>query len=388
VPIYYHWHLLPEACKSRFPFEVRRADLIKLLHDPALVDDCFETARLRIVDSWDELEPPTASVILGSIEAMRLWSYFDRDIIKLSETSRQILSVRFDVADMIYEDRHRRIEERWLEREGITERLVIARPGIDNEPHVLAAFSELVMERSRIDLAFVSLARVPETAALMLFVKDRLQKAYEEKRDFLRKLLKHSTFWKVRGEIVLDFTGLNRGERSEIARQIEARLQSFKEACHAYVEDPKRWRPSIVLVSECKTFLVGATMPEKPETTYNWTINAPVGVISVEAQATIGPINQNLRELHDKGAIDIGTAISELTKHVIAETESISSAHKAELLEHLELLSGQAVLPPEQRKQGVVRSVTESLAKGLTTAGALAEAWDKWGDPIRHFFGV
>jgi len=114
VPIYYHWHLLPEACKSRFPFEVRRADLIKLLHDPALVDDCFETARLRIVDSWDELEPPTASVILGSIEAMRLWSYFDRDIIKLSETSRQILSVRFDVADMIYEDRHRRIEERWL----------------------------------------------------------------------------------------------------------------------------------------------------------------------------------------------------------------------------------------------------------------------------------
>ena len=194
VPIYYYLGLLPEALESRFPRGVRRADLIELLDDPTLVEDCFETARTRIVDTWEDLEPAAASAIVGSIE--QLWSNFDRDTIRLSEVSRQILRVRFDLADMIYEHRERLIEHTWLERSGGITKVLFITQAFYNMEKVLAAYSELVMDHSRIDLACVNLARVPETAALMAHVKRRLKKAYRDKLGFLRTLVKASTDWR------------------------------------------------------------------------------------------------------------------------------------------------------------------------------------------------
>jgi hypothetical protein len=376
----FYWRLLPGPVVSRLPPTIRHADLLPLLRNSDVVESCFETAREQISATWDQLKPTAAVAILSSIEAHGLWTYFDPEVIKLSEFARQILRVRFDVADRVYESRDKLVAGKWL----VTMRIGEPR----NEPEVLANYAELVKDRSRIDLAFSTLAGVPESAALISYVGSRLKVTYSDKSRFLREVIGASSMFKYGRRIVDGNTTLSPRATAQVFHMISGRLKPFWESCDEYIGDPRRWWPSLEIIRECKAILQEVTMREKPEATHNWIINAPVGSISTGAYATIGPINQNLGKLRDKGEEEIGASISELTKQVIDKSNGLDDSHREELLEHLQTLSEMAVLPPEQRKRSVIRAVTTSLAGGLSTLGTLAEAWDKWGGPIRLFFGL
>ena len=114
-----------------------------------------------------------------------------------------------------------------------------------------------------------------------------------------------------------------------------------------------------------------------------------VGALNVGGIQTVTSIDMKVRQLmSSSGSQNIGEALKALTQ-AISSTHDISSDQKrGELLEQIEVLGQQAVLPKEQHKRGVIKAVVDSLAGVCSGAGGLAAVWQTWGPAITRFFSI
>jgi hypothetical protein len=99
-------------------------------------------------------------------------------------------------------------------------------------------------------------------------------------------------------------------------------------------------------------------------------------------------ISANVSTLAQCGHEEAARGLKEVTEAVTEHLE-MAAALRSELLELLDELSRQAVLPrSEQAKPAVIKGILAGLATGLQGAGGLAEVWSTWGPSIQRFFGL
>lgn len=126
-------------------------------------------------------------------------------------------------------------------------------------------------------------------------------------------------------------------------------------------------------------------------TTYKTEIhlsNSTVGILNTGEIEDVQSISVNVSALAESGHAEMAKAIKELTEAVAASQE-LSVDERAYVLENLEELSKQALLPPNERaKSGVIKSLVTGVGASLSAAGGLAEVWSTWGEAIRTFFGL
>lgn len=112
-----------------------------------------------------------------------------------------------------------------------------------------------------------------------------------------------------------------------------------------------------------------------------------IGVLNTGQMQGIERIDVNISRLGQTKQTDTAEAFRALTEAIVSSQE-ISAELRSELVEQLQELSSQALLPQAQRKTGVVRAVVTGLSSSLSTASALATLWATWGDTIRSCFGL
>jgi hypothetical protein len=111
-----------------------------------------------------------------------------------------------------------------------------------------------------------------------------------------------------------------------------------------------------------------------------------IGMLNLGELRNIGSISVNVATLSESGEMDISEALGRLTEAVSACSEI--SVKRGELLDLLQLLSEQAILPMEQRRSGVAKALVNALAQGLAAASSLATVWSTCGPSVLRFFGL
>jgi hypothetical protein len=116
--------------------------------------------------------------------------------------------------------------------------------------------------------------------------------------------------------------------------------------------------------------------------------NSQVGLLHSGQIQHVQSITANIRHLQGSGSSNIAEAIEKLTQAVTG-SQKLQDQEKTVVLEQLEELSKQAVLPADQRvKPGALKAVVNGVATTLGAAGGLAEVWSTWGPVVMRFFGL
>jgi len=381
-------HILPESVLGRFSGQLMRNDILPLLEDPEIVDACFTQARAWIISQWDNLVPEAAVAIRTVIERQALWQFFDAERFILSTERLDFLRVRFDIADAIYAEEKQQASKRLITTASIHGLPQVRGPGPDLFGQFVSAYIVIVKLRSKIDMAIIGVQRVVPSELLIDRVVSRLRRETYEMLDFLRAVITNSIFFFVGDEWVegLDYDKYDGLTRRIIRDEVVDTARPFTDELTRYATDRTAWSPSLGLLAKCKKALEDIAMPEDKDGMI-LNIHAPVSVINTGKYAQVSSISQLNQNLADEGYVPVRNAIEQLIERITAESALVAEA-KTELLDQLELLRQQTLLPAEKRSRGVVRSVADSLSEGLKVAGSVADAWDVWSPVIRIFFGV
>ncbi len=111
-----------------------------------------------------------------------------------------------------------------------------------------------------------------------------------------------------------------------------------------------------------------------------------IGALNTGGVQIVESIDQTIGQLLNVGADDLGKALKALTEEISSST--LSEQQRNELLEQVEELGRQAILPAEQRRKGIIKPLVDSLAGVCSGAGGLAAVWQMWGPTIAKFFGL
>jgi hypothetical protein len=112
-----------------------------------------------------------------------------------------------------------------------------------------------------------------------------------------------------------------------------------------------------------------------------------IGVLNTGQMQGIERIDVNISRLGQTQQTDTAEAFRALTEAIISSGE-ISEETRSALVEQIQELSSQALLPTDERRTGVIRPVVDALSSSLNTGSALATIWATWGDTIRSYFGL
>jgi hypothetical protein len=115
--------------------------------------------------------------------------------------------------------------------------------------------------------------------------------------------------------------------------------------------------------------------------------HSQIGVLNTGSIKDVEHIDINLTTLIQSGQKDVAEALKKLTE-AVASNKDVSEEQQKDLLDQLDAVSGQAALPPEQRKKGIIKPILGGLAAGLGAVASLAKVWSMTGDVICGFFGV
>jgi hypothetical protein len=120
---------------------------------------------------------------------------------------------------------------------------------------------------------------------------------------------------------------------------------------------------------------------------YTFNISGTVGNLNLGEQ--IGQITTSLTVVSRQGAgaAEFAQAVKSVTEEVV-HCFDLGDPQKKEAIDALEFISQQATIEPEKRKAGILKSVVESIPKILSSAASGIAIWTKYGDHIRHFFGL
>jgi hypothetical protein len=112
-----------------------------------------------------------------------------------------------------------------------------------------------------------------------------------------------------------------------------------------------------------------------------------IGMLNAGSIQDVERIDVNVTTLAQSGNEEIAAALKSLTE-AVASSQDLSVPQRTELLDQLNLVSGQAALTPENRKAGIIKPVLSALATGLNAVGSLAQVWAVAGNVICAYFGV
>ncbi|HHT9123355.1 MAG TPA: hypothetical protein ACFYEF_10855 [Candidatus Wunengus sp. YC63] len=116
--------------------------------------------------------------------------------------------------------------------------------------------------------------------------------------------------------------------------------------------------------------------------------NSNIGILNTGEIEDIQSISVNITSLSESGAHEVAEAIKQITE-AVSKSSDLVATNKSMVLEQLEELSEQALLPAENRsKPGILKAIISTLATTLAAAGGLAEVWSTWGPAIQKFFGL
>ena len=101
----------------------------------------------------------------------------------------------------------------------------------------------------------------------------------------------------------------------------------------------------------------------------------------------VGNIENHLNSVTDDSASEVIIALKEISESV-ADDASLTAEARRGLLENLDYLSQSVAQDQAQRSQGVIRSVVDTLSKGVGLVGSAASAWSAWGPTVTAFFGL
>ncbi len=105
-----------------------------------------------------------------------------------------------------------------------------------------------------------------------------------------------------------------------------------------------------------------------------------------------GPITDSvvdisITEIHQNSNAEIKEALNAISD-AIKTSHELTQQQQTEALEQLDLLSREALLPQQQRKQGIIKPILTGLATTLSAGGGAAEIWNTWEQVIMRFFGL
>ncbi|PYS84190.1 MAG: hypothetical protein DMF70_05690, partial [Acidobacteria bacterium] len=112
-----------------------------------------------------------------------------------------------------------------------------------------------------------------------------------------------------------------------------------------------------------------------------------IGMLNTGSIEDVQRIDVNVKSLVDSGNTEFAKILKSMTE-AIASNGELSDPGRSDLLEQLNLISGQAALPEQQRKIGLIKPVLSGLASSLSAVGSLAKLWQLFGDSICTYFGV
>jgi hypothetical protein len=129
--------------------------------------------------------------------------------------------------------------------------------------------------------------------------------------------------------------------------------------------------------------------PKKEPMSYKQNVNVTIhSAGNVNLGTQVGTITAALTEIAQQGSHEkIVAALKELTDAVRNNAE-IDDTQKRETLEVVEVIAKQAVLKPESRSLGTVKTMISGLNTLIGASHALMTAWDKCGPLIRQHFNL
>mgnify|MGYP001558668904 CR=1 FL=1 len=112
--------------------------------------------------------------------------------------------------------------------------------------------------------------------------------------------------------------------------------------------------------------------------------NSNIGILNTGEIKDIHSISVNIKS----GAHEVAEAIKQITE-AVSKSPDLTGTTRSMVLEQLEELSKQALIPIENRsKPGIIKAIISTLSTTLGAAGGLAEVWSTWGPAIQKFFGI
>lgn len=359
------------------------------LDNPAIGIACFDRIRKKITDDWEQLSAELAVLVVDAIDDFELWDLFDRSIFVVSRERRELLAVRWELADSLYLEKTRTL---YAELEqlavSIPDRRILGNFR-ETEPRLVTAMHQHVALRAQIDLAFLAVQKISRNHLIRERIKIRFDKCSRETFRLLRDILGNSTMWRsLSGRTYLGADEAPPDFQPDIQQQLEPRLAPYEAAVNSFMETLTTALPSRQLIEECAAFIRSADMNTQPISTTNFHfVNSQVGVLNTGTIQHVQSIDSNITTLKSKGDIEISDAFKELTDAVVTE-KALSEAERTEYLEQIKFLSSEASKTDASKNTSVTKTVLKSLAGALSTAGALAAAWTKWGPVLMNHFGV
>jgi hypothetical protein len=107
-------------------------------------------------------------------------------------------------------------------------------------------------------------------------------------------------------------------------------------------------------------------------TTFNFSNNT---VANLNLGSVIGDLNGTIQQMEETGQEGLAEAITELTAAVGASNE-LKEGAKKELLEHLSVVSEEAVKAPEKRKMGPLKTSIEAIKSAILVGTQLLSLWN------------
>ena len=112
--------------------------------------------------------------------------------------------------------------------------------------------------------------------------------------------------------------------------------------------------------------------------------NSVVGSLNT---GTIGSIEVNISQLKTGGNDQASAALGNLTEK-IAGADDIDAAKKNELLDQVAFLTEQAAEAAKDRRPGMIKAATETLAASANAVTSVAGAWQAAEPILRSLFGL
>lgn len=114
------------------------------------------------------------------------------------------------------------------------------------------------------------------------------------------------------------------------------------------------------------------------------TINIHGSVGTFVEKSTVNSIEGNILKL---GNDKIAKGFEEITAQITLSA-SLADEQKTELLQTINALSKQAILPPQQREKGVIKGLWSGFNSSVAIGSDLASIWSTWGPKLQNYLEI
>ena len=163
---------LPDSVLVHLPDSIVAQDVLPIIRDDQLCEDCFNQTIVSVDADWHAFHPIAAKAVYDAIRDFRFEALVTVDLTQLNSARREFLRIRFDLTDTIYEDISRKIMHELaalgLDRE---ERVILRLR--ENKDQIFGKYYELCTTRAFVDLSAVIMAGASRNRDVMEYITHR-----------------------------------------------------------------------------------------------------------------------------------------------------------------------------------------------------------------------